>query len=126
MFVGLILLKPIAQLSWEIWYASNIEYVAAELCENKEEPEIKCNGKCYLAKQLAKVENEKPEEPTPEKRTNPFQAKEEPPVLDQEGFHIEIYLCTEELNDSEFFYLCKPYALAQSDIFHPPQHIVLI
>lgn len=35
--------------------------IAVELCENKDVPEMQCNGKCHLMKQLKAVE-----EPTPE------------------------------------------------------------
>lgn len=42
-------------------YIVNYEYIVAELCENKAKPELKCNGKCHLAKELAKAsESEKP------------------------------------------------------------------
>lgn len=36
-------------------YVINYDYIVKELCENKEKPELKCNGKCHLAKQLANV-----------------------------------------------------------------------
>lgn len=29
------------------------EEIAAEFCENKEKPELKCDGKCHLKKELA-------------------------------------------------------------------------
>ncbi len=35
-------------------YAINYDYISTELCENKEKPEMKCNGKCHLKKELAK------------------------------------------------------------------------
>ena len=35
-------------------YIVNYDYIVKELCENKDKPELKCNGKCHLAKQLAK------------------------------------------------------------------------
>lgn len=38
------------------WYASNVDYVAKRLCENRSRPAMHCNGKCYLYKQLAKAE----------------------------------------------------------------------
>lgn len=42
-------------------YIINYDYIANELCENKEKPELKCNGKCHLKKELAKAsEDEKP------------------------------------------------------------------
>lgn len=41
----------------------NQDYIAAELCENKAKPEMKCNGQCHLMKQLQEVENVDPESP---------------------------------------------------------------
>lgn len=35
-------------------YAVNYHYIATELCENKSAPELGCNGKCHLKKELAK------------------------------------------------------------------------
>ena len=42
-------------------YVVNYEYISKVLCVNKAKPELKCNGKCHLMKQLAKAsEDEKP------------------------------------------------------------------
>ena len=41
-------------------YAVNKDYIAAELCENKDRPEMKCGGSCYLMKQLSKAAQESP------------------------------------------------------------------
>ncbi|MFD2942397.1 hypothetical protein [Flavobacterium notoginsengisoli] len=35
-------------------YMVNYHYIATELCENKNAPELHCNGKCHLKKELAK------------------------------------------------------------------------
>ncbi|MDQ1098566.1 MULTISPECIES: hypothetical protein [Chryseobacterium] len=35
-------------------YAVNYRYIAEVLCINKAKPELHCNGKCYLSKELAK------------------------------------------------------------------------
>ena len=40
-----------------IWYECNKEYVAKTLCENRDRPERKCCGKCYLRKQLKKTDD---------------------------------------------------------------------
>ena len=37
--------------------------IAAEKCENKKKPEMKCNGKCYLAKKLKKQAEKEKETP---------------------------------------------------------------
>jgi 5-methylthioribose kinase len=36
-------------------YIVNYDYIVKELCENKEKPALKCNGKCHLMKELAKT-----------------------------------------------------------------------
>lgn len=35
----------------------NKEYISKSLCENRNKPSKKCNGKCYLKKQLKKVQD---------------------------------------------------------------------
>ena len=55
-----ILLKPI----WPIAeYILNYDYIVEKLCENKNKPILKCNGKCFLTKQLAKEANQKEKKP---------------------------------------------------------------
>lgn len=46
-----VLFKPLWPLAE---YTVNYDYIVTELCENKDEPELQCNGKCYLTEQLAK------------------------------------------------------------------------
>jgi len=36
-------------------YAVNYDYIVNTLCINKSKPEIHCNGKCFLNKELAKA-----------------------------------------------------------------------
>ena len=52
LFVALtMLLKPL----WPVAdYIVNYDYIVNVLCENKDKPQLNCDGKCYLAKQLAK------------------------------------------------------------------------
>lgn len=35
----------------------NRKYIAAELCVNKNKPELNCNGKCYLMKKLKQAQD---------------------------------------------------------------------
>lgn len=49
------MLKPIAPY---IEYALNQDYIANFLCVNKKKPELNCNGKCYLMKEVKKQEKE--------------------------------------------------------------------
>ncbi|MCA0234589.1 MAG: hypothetical protein LCH91_29310 [Bacteroidetes bacterium] len=45
------LLVPFVYLDFEL----RKEYIVQQLCENRFKPELQCDGKCYLAKQLHKV-----------------------------------------------------------------------
>ena len=51
LFVALtMLVKPL----WPVAeYIMNYDYIANVLCENKDKPELKCDGKCYLSQMLA-------------------------------------------------------------------------
>ncbi|MBI1288778.1 MAG: hypothetical protein GC178_14515 [Flavobacteriales bacterium] len=42
-------------------YWMNKDFIASVLCENKDKPEMKCDGKCHLKKEIRKAENEKEE-----------------------------------------------------------------
>ena len=48
----LAMLKPISPI---IGYYINYDYIVNVLCENKDKPVMKCNGKCHLAKELKKA-----------------------------------------------------------------------
>lgn len=75
-FVLLTLLKPVSQFIWQVWYEVNQDFVAATLCENQEKPELECNGKCYLMKQLQKAEISPISDNEEQKRViNPFMLK---------------------------------------------------
>lgn len=53
-----LILKPLLPL---FSYVANYNYIVKELCVNKQKPQLHCNGKCHLMKELAKAsENEKP------------------------------------------------------------------
>ncbi len=63
-----LLLQCLAHVAVLGLYELNKSYVAQNLCENRDKPQMKCCGKCYLRKQLRKVDdNEKPSGNTPAK-----------------------------------------------------------
>jgi len=68
-FIALFLfLRPILPLGE---YVFNYNYIAKELCVNKDKPVMHCNGKCHLMKELAKKAAE--ETPSSEKKTGGMQ-----------------------------------------------------
>lgn len=47
-----------------IEYYLNYDYIAQELCKNKDRPYLECDGRCYLEEQLSKTEgSENPQKP---------------------------------------------------------------
>ena len=51
-------------------YAVNYDYIVENLCENRDIPSLHCDGKCYLAKQLAKESEGSDKNPFEGKRFN--------------------------------------------------------
>ncbi|WP_276088068.1 hypothetical protein [Pedobacter sp. JY14-1] len=50
-------------------FVVNQKYIAAALCENRDKPEMHCNGKCYLMKKLKDAEEkEKKQEQANQKK----------------------------------------------------------
>lgn len=95
----------------------NQDFIAKVLCINKETPELQCNGKCQLAKELKKVD-------TPTERNAPAQKIEE---LKLEYFAPK----TKNLYQSRriklvtskniFFKEQLKISLFSEAIFHPPK-----
>ncbi len=48
-----------------LWYYSNYEYIARELCENRHNPDVECDGQCQLAKMIQKQQHQNDEQSTP-------------------------------------------------------------
>lgn len=108
------LIKPLLPF---VEYAVNYDYIKNVLCENKEKPQLECNGKCYLSKELAKASE------TPDERNNKKQISVETTI----AFCQEI---ENDFNFAPFFYEQKSkiasynntsYSyLEVASIFHPP------
>ncbi|WP_299112745.1 hypothetical protein [uncultured Winogradskyella sp.] len=50
-------IRPIYYVGNVLYYQLNIDYIIEAYCVNKDKPELQCNGKCHLAKQLQIVDN---------------------------------------------------------------------
>lgn len=42
-----------------LYYELNVDYIIETYCVNKDKPELQCNGKCHLSKQLQLASPEK-------------------------------------------------------------------
>ena len=47
--------RPVYHLAYIVYYQLNIDYIIETYCVNKDKPELQCNGKCHLAKQIVKA-----------------------------------------------------------------------
>jgi hypothetical protein len=57
-FIFVLLSKTVYSIYWQVNFHFNQNEITRMECENKNKPELKCNGKCYLAKQLKKAESQ--------------------------------------------------------------------
>lgn len=110
-------LKPVFPV---VDYVVNYEYIATELCVNKDKPEMQCNGKCQLMKELAKAaENEKPI--SQDKKT----AITDVEILFFEAinsFSMETSYCTSK-KEMRFYYSNLYTYLKSLSVFQPPTFI---
>jgi len=59
------ILPTFSQWGTIAYYQINKEYITRVLCENRDRPQLNCNGQCYLAKKL-KEQQEKQDQQTGE------------------------------------------------------------
>lgn len=106
-------LMPVAE------YIINYDYIAKVLCENKAKPELHCNGKCHLMKELAKAAEE--EKPVSHKKTSHQEAEV---LFCESSFQFEftpVFINTEKRISIPYTNL---YVHTGSvSVFHPPAPI---
>lgn len=95
-------------------YQLNKEYIAKNLCENKNKPKMHCNGKCHLKKQLA---NQQKQDNIPFKN---LKEKLEIQVCSPIPKHdFSEFVSKNEAYFNHSFFIPKA---TLSSVFHPPQH----
>lgn len=105
---------------WEVWYKIDQNRIAREKCENKARPKLKCNGKCYLAKQLKKLEAEQKKNDSTGK-SNPYSSKTETHFFTwNEPEMIVEYIGQHHQSKSNLYYMGRILNPLSSSIFHPP------
>jgi len=107
-------LRPIIPI---VDYGINYNFIVKELCENKEKPELQCNGKCHLAKELAKAsENEKPISQNKKHQTSEIEVLYFTNVID---YTFSPTFCFSQ-NNINSFYLNLYKRICSDSTFHPP------
>ena len=59
-----IMLPTLSPWGTVAYFHVNRNYIARVLCENRDRPQLNCNGKCYLAKKLKQQQDKKDKETT--------------------------------------------------------------
>lgn len=121
MFTYLVLLAFLMQIGSRLYvlvnFQLNKEYIAENLCENKDEPESCCEGSCHLTKELVKVEEAenqgplKSEDSKKEKLEDVFNFNSTIKVF----FHLNSINVTKVVTNN--FSIKTGYL---SSVFHPP------
>lgn len=108
-----ILLKPAVPV---IDFVFNYGYIITELCINRDKPELECNGKCYLKKELAEASQD--ENPISQDRKIPMPGSElffQVPILVYPEMAPETYTSTLPISTNTNYLQQET-----DDIFRPP------
>jgi hypothetical protein len=106
-----ILLHSFSGLLTIAGYEININYISRTLCENRHNPSLHCNGKCYLKKELKKEKEQNP-------ASSPKEKQEITPLF-QTGFDFTVRLPASPLRLLPGDIAC-PAGGFHPFIFHPP------
>ncbi|MES2689338.1 MAG: hypothetical protein V4658_02985 [Bacteroidota bacterium] len=99
------------------YYLANKDYIAKILCINRDKPEMRCDGKCYLKDQLKKQESQDQKLPASLKELSET-------IL----FLTSPLITSPKLDLLPFIVNYPPYILSVTaerafSIFHPPQAV---
>jgi hypothetical protein len=98
-------------------FYANRNYVAANLCENKDKPWLHCCGKCQLNKKLKEHDNND-EQNTESKGIN----KDE--VISSKSFFPQLTFFTATVLHEYQQFICGPVSNYNGNIFHPPANAI--
>ena len=98
------------------YYHANKDYITRVLCENRDKPQLHCDGKCYLAKQLKLQQNRQDKETTERVQNTPLLQ-----LFCNDSF---VFTFNRMVNLGQeriaFAYLTRPYSAPLSPVFQPP------
>ncbi|AGA80227.1 hypothetical protein [Echinicola vietnamensis] len=99
-------------------YVLNKEYIAENLCINRDKPELHCDGKCFLAEKLKEAQDQQEQQPGSIDVSRDFGLY----ILQENHFGFQQLTIPPFSNTS--FYQRGKYYNTTTDIFHPPQDAV--
>ncbi|MCF8464090.1 MAG: hypothetical protein K9G41_04575 [Flavobacteriales bacterium] len=96
-------------------YKVNTAYIIENFCENSDKPELHCDGKCHLSKQIQADSEQKSETPAAESEIINLVLTVEKTA----GFEFKFFQT--EIAQANSLYLEGTYSNPLHSIFHPPQ-----
>ncbi len=116
--------KDIYQFSWDVYYVVHKTEIAQNQCENKAKPALKCNGKCYLMKQLkkAEIQTEIEQQQQKDKSASMFKLLKGDLAInfDQTAFTFELHSFSSEVENRFDFQVAFLSEKHTPKIQHPP------
>jgi hypothetical protein len=98
-------------------YVIQYRYYVEVLCDNKNKPELKCNGKCHLAKQLKKLDEDPVKPEFPQK----IQGETEDIYLKEQTSSLRLFIVNNDDNKFSIFYPSFRSNCFKGKIFQPPE-----
>lgn len=114
LFLGAFLLHSASRVIVYANFWLNQEFIAENLCENREEPQLECNGKCHLKKELDKDDERKQKDTKQQVEVLLFLSPEISHNLEQTASYF-----IEKQRHYAFVLVQEPKGY-HSHVFHPP------
>ena len=111
------LLKPVLPV---LEYIAFYDYFKNELCENKENIELECNGKCHLMKELAKASDAEKPLSSDKKSTSQIL---DVLIFEEIKFFEVAPFCFGSKEKTNAYYSNLYFHLNSASVFHPPAFI---
>ncbi len=105
-------------------YVINYKHISQDLCENKDKPEMHCNGKCHLKKEIKKVLGD--DNPGKKKTTLPTLKLKEYTWYHRIGLHKKYYPEFLFQLEKQIFITPKTYKGYLPDMIKPPPKLHFI
>jgi hypothetical protein len=115
--LSLLLLQNSGRIAVMVWFEVNQPEIARTLCENRNRPELHCDGQCILAQKLKAVEQREKQ-----------QAAMVAPLLQvvcyiiPDSFTFDFApVSAQVVNSASFFYTLRTYIAPLANSFQPPR-----
>ncbi len=115
--LSLLCLKALIVPALFVNYELRKDFIIRNYCVNKDRPELHCDGKCYLAKQIRAAEQQDEKQATDTFLNKVFQVESRVGLMSF-SFEPQATVLTDEVS---FNYFCSFPSVAKNSVFHPPQ-----